>query len=299
MAKRGRKPNPNKRKEYFSVEEEDAVIQYLNSDDANEKNKIYVSILMPAFNKMVESIIRRYKLYIPGETFDETFNDALSFIMIKADKYRPIMFSYKELEENSNRLKKEFIEISQEDFEEFADSVDEESPSLVKFYDYDFDGYKFFEKSKKKYKAYSYYGTICKNYLIGKIQAHSKHLLRSESYDENIGSFIDSIKHSNHTEKNRKLAVDTVGMLADKIGMMIENPEQFNLKDTEVKLGNALRTLLENWDFVLSTDGSNKLNKNAILFFLKDNTGFDTKGVRDNMKKFKNEFLSIKQFLLS
>ena len=98
MAKRGRKPNPNKKREYFSDEEEMAVIMYLKTEDYLEKNRIYNEILKPAFEKMAESIIRRYKLYVPEETFEETFNDALSFIITKADKYRPIIFSYKEVE---------------------------------------------------------------------------------------------------------------------------------------------------------------------------------------------------------
>jgi hypothetical protein len=239
MAKRGRKPNPNKKRNYFSDEEEAAVIQYLNTDDVIEKNKIYNLVLRPAFNKMVESIIRRYKLYVPEETFEEIFNDAISFILTKADKFNP-----------------------------------------------------------GKYKAYSYYGTICKNYLIGRIQSYNKHLLRNESFDEGAGVYSDSLHYSSFTEKNSKLANEIVDMLVKKIDKMINDPEKYVLKESEIKLGVALKNLLENWDFVLTTDGSNKLNKNAILFFLKDSTGFDTKGVRDNMKKYKNEFLSIKQFLL-
>ena len=41
MAKRGRKPNPNKKREYFSDEEEMAVIMYLKTEDSSEKNQIY------------------------------------------------------------------------------------------------------------------------------------------------------------------------------------------------------------------------------------------------------------------
>ena len=40
------------------------------------------------------------------------------------------------------------------------------------------------------------------------------------------------------------------------------------------------------------------INKNAILLFLREATGMDTKGVRDNMKKFKKEFLVIKSFVI-
>jgi hypothetical protein len=80
---------------------------------------------------------------------------------------------------------------------------------------------------------------------------------------------------------------------------MVENPEENNLKASEIKLGKALINLFENWDYVLSTDASDKLNKNAILLFLRESTGLDTKGIRDNMKKFKKEFLIIKDFVIS
>lgn len=298
MAKRGRKPNPNKKKDYFSEEEEMAVTRYLNSDDSSEKNQIYNIVLKPAFEKMTESIIRRYKLYVPEETFEETFNDALSFIITKADKYRPIIFSYKEIEKNIN-AKKKYKEIRHEDFDILNDDVNEDSPSLLMFYDYDLNSYRYFEKSRKKYKAYSYYGTICKNYLIGKIQSYNKGTNRNESYDENAELFINSLDYSDCNEKNRNIASNTVDMLIDQIDEMVKEPEKYSLKESEVKLGVALKNLLENWDFVLTTNGSNKLNKNAILFFLKESTGFDTKGIRDNMKKYKTMFFSIKEFLLS
>ena len=62
MAKRGRKPS-TKPKGYFYEKQEQAVLDYLQAETAQEKNVIYCEILKPAFKKMIESIIRRYKLY--------------------------------------------------------------------------------------------------------------------------------------------------------------------------------------------------------------------------------------------
>ena len=86
MAKRGRKP---KNKNYFGQEQEQAVIDYLTTDDAEEKNRIFNSILKPAFKIMIESIIRRYNLYTPQEDFQDTFDDALSFLMTKINSFKP------------------------------------------------------------------------------------------------------------------------------------------------------------------------------------------------------------------
>ena len=86
--------------------------------------------------------------------------------------------------------------------------------------------------------------------------------------------------------------------LTNKIKNMVENSDDFLLKESEIKLGNALINLFENWDYILTTDGSPKLNKSAILFFLKESTGLDAKGIRDNMKKFKIEFLLTKSDII-
>lgn len=87
MAKRGRKPNAYL-KGYFYQKEEDAVISYINAETAEEKNRIFEETLRPALEKMVEIIIRRYKLYPKGEEFRETFDDALAFIMTKIHRYK-------------------------------------------------------------------------------------------------------------------------------------------------------------------------------------------------------------------
>ena len=207
-----------------------------------ENEKIFNSILRPVFSKMIESIMRRYKLYVPNEESGDTFNDTLSFLITKMDRY------------------------------------DED----------------------KETKAYSYYGNICKNYIIGKIQQYDKSLVRNPSYDDD-DSDIDIMNDNKYVSPNdpgTKVAKEIVNRLIKQFTVMTDEPYNYDLKENEVKLGKALANLLENWDYVISTDGSNKLNKNAILLFLREQTGLDTKGIRDNMKKFKNEFLIIKKYVI-
>ena len=239
MAKRGRKPKENKQTGYFYKREEEAVLAYLSATTAEEKNEIYNTVLRPAFEKMAESIIRRYKLFVPNETFEDTFNDTLSFLITKMSKFEPGQF-----------------------------------------------------------KAYSYYGTICRNYLIGRIQSYSTSLQRNPSYDVIAEEFNDNLRYSDKPDKNKEIASETVDRLVDRITEMVENPDDNDLRPNEVKIGRALINLLKNWEYVLSTDASNKLNKNAILLFLREETGLDTKGIRDNMKKFKKEFLLIKNYVI-
>lgn len=237
MAKRGRKP---KNKNYFGEEQENAVREYLACDDLETKNLIYNEILKPAFEKMVESIIRAYRLYIPEETYEETFNDTLSFLITKAGHFQ----------------------------------------------------------ADKQKKAYSYYGNICKNYLLGRKDKYMKNAQRNPSYDIEEEEFTNNIKYANHVDKNARVASEIVSRMIVRLNNMINN-EAYQLKESEIKLAKALINLFENWDYVMSTDGSNKLNRNAVLFFLREETGLDTKGVRDNMKKFRKEYLMIKDFVIS
>ena len=241
MAKRGRKPSENKVKGYFLEEQEEAVVEYLSCESKEEKERIYNQKLRAPFDKMVESIIRRYKLYIPDETSGETFTDTISFLLTKMDKFKP----------------------------------------------------------NNKTKAFSYYGTICKNHLIGRIENYAKGQQKNLPYETMSAGFIDSIRYSDYNDNNARIASESITMLIERIDKMLNSPSEYKLKENEIKMGEALKNFLKNWDFVLSTDGSSKLNKNAVLFFLRDATGFDTKGIRDNMKKFKNEFYQIKKYLVS
>ena len=238
MAKKIAKPSTD-RKGYFYEEEELAVIEYLNCKNQQKREYIYLNKIHFAFTKMIESIIRRYKLFIPDEVYEDTFADTLSFLITKLDKFEP-----------------------------------------------------------GKYKAYSYYGTICKNYLIGRIQAFAKLQERNRLYCDVSGGF-NSLKYSNENiDKDSIIANETIFYLTAKIKDMVEKKDEIPLKENEVKVGESLINLFENWDYIMTTNGSHKLNKSAVLLYLKDTTGLDAKGIRDNMKKFKKEFQIIKDYLV-
>ena len=234
MAKRGRKPKSDDDKMYFSEKQEEAVKEYLTSTDPTVRNEIFNTTLKPAFKKMIESIIRRYKLFVPDEEFDDTFNDVLSFLSTKMDKFNP----------DKNR------------------------------------------------KAYSYYGTICKNQLLYKINQYHKKVERNEQYDDTYEKFQNSLDYSTD-DSTRTFAEDLVERTVGKIKAMIDD-ENEGLTDTEKKVGLVLCNLFENWDEVLPEDGSNKLNKSSILYYLRENTMLTTKELRDNMKRFKFVYYDLK-----
>jgi predicted SprT family Zn-dependent metalloprotease len=73
QSKRGKKNTSTTN--YFDVREENAVVLFLNAETIEERNKIYNEFLKKPIEKMVSSIIRRYKLYRKDMSFDEILND--------------------------------------------------------------------------------------------------------------------------------------------------------------------------------------------------------------------------------
>jgi hypothetical protein len=74
---------------YFDVREEDAVIKYINAETKEEKELVYNTILKEPLDKMIDSIIRRYKLYRKDMNYSDIHTDTHSFLMTKVEKFKP------------------------------------------------------------------------------------------------------------------------------------------------------------------------------------------------------------------
>jgi hypothetical protein len=76
---------------YYGVSQEKAVVDFLNATTTEEKTRIYREYLMEPINTMIDSIIRRYKLYRPSFDYTDLHADAASFLITKFDKFKPDM----------------------------------------------------------------------------------------------------------------------------------------------------------------------------------------------------------------
>jgi hypothetical protein len=233
--KRGRKTvNVN----YFDVREENAVRNFLLAETSEEKNKIYNEYLRGPLDKMISSIIRRYKLYRKDMDFTEIHCDTHSFLMTKVDKFKP---------------------------------------------------------SKEK-KAYSYFGTICKNYLMGQIIKDQKEINRKVSYEdmsESIEERPDMIYRIDDDE------IDTSVIISEYLRELKEFIDTENLNDNEKKLGYALVELFDNYESIFSGADNNKFNKNVILLSLREMTNLSTKEIRSSIKRFKKLYIFIQSKMKS
>lgn len=227
--KRGRKAV---KENYFDVREEEAVRKFLIAETSYEKNKIYNQFLRLPLDKMISSIIRRYKLYRKDMNFEEIHTDTHSFLMTKVDKFKP-------------------------------------------------------DKNKK---AYSYFGTICKNYLMGQIIKDQKETNRKISY-EDISSSLEERPDMSYRIDDDIIETDyVINKYLEELKDYIES-EQLN--DNEKKLGYALIDLFDNYESIFSGADNNKFNKNVILLSLREMTNLSTKEIRSSIKRFKKLYLVI------
>ena len=133
-------------------------------------------------------------------------------------------------------------------------------------------------------RAYSYFGTICKNYLMGAIQKEAKEFNRTVSYDGISPSLEDSFELSYVIDESQLDYRDVITKLSVKLEEFM-NTEKLN--ENEVKLGYALLDIFNNFDKIFQIGDGNKFNKNLILLSVRDMTGLTTKEIRIALKKYK------------
>ena len=219
-----------KKDNYFDVREEEAVKRYLVAETKEEKEEIYNNFLRDPLNKMIESIIRRYKLYRKDMEYSDNHMDTHSFLITKIDKFKPA----------------------------------------------------------KNKKAYSYFGTICKNYLMGQIQKDQKDTNRKISY-EDISSALE-----NRPDMIYYMEFETIDAekIIDLFKIELKNYiTDKTLNENEYKLGIALIDLFDNYGNIFIGNDNNKFNKNIVLLSLREMTNMNTKEIRIYLKKYKVLYL--------
>ena len=146
-----------------------------------------------------------------------------------------------------------------------------------------------FVPSKEK-KAYSYFGTICKNYLMGQILKDQKETNRKISYEDISSSLENDPELVYHLEVEPISEINYIPMLLDSIKSVVEEED---LNENEYKLGLALIDIFERYEVIFPATDNNKFNKNIILLSIREMTNMSTKEIRQSMKKYKKLYEGI------
>ena len=276
--------NNDNKTPYFAEREEQAVIDYINSDSKEEKNQIYNEILIEPFRKMIQSILRRYPIHIGNYSMDEVESDALKHLIEHMVKYKPFIIERKDKDINNED---KWIKLGTNYRFVHVDSAISQLNRLK-------------ESNEKEHrifysKAYSYCQTIIRNYY----KDHSKKSYNEKKINLSYDDYVDEIeKNSDYIyemEMNEQQQLEQlIKTVIKKIEDRIDNDE--NIKKNEIIVGDAIANVLKNWHILFmedSPDGrynkriTNKFAKNKILLYLKEQTGLSTKEIRLAIKPFK------------
>tara|TARA_R110000796_G_scaffold11198_7_gene37409 strand:- start:6577 stop:7320 length:744 start_codon:yes stop_codon:yes gene_type:complete len=235
--KRGRKRTNGL---YFGPDQEAAVVEFLQEEDYIKRNAIYNKWLREPLNTMIESIIRRYKLYRKNYSFEDLHTDTLSNLILKADKF----------DVNSGN------------------------------------------------RAYSYYGTICKNYLLAHIMKDVKVLHQTIDFDTSLGKIHQRDEYVYELPETDYSLGNFITTISNEIKDELEGEGlggKKKMSDNEKKVGHALIEILDNWETIFEDlAGGSKYNKQNFLETIRNYTGLHTKDIRLAMVRYKRIYKLVK-----
>lgn len=83
------KRSPKKPNVYFTKDTENAIVLYNEMEDEFEKNLLYTKKIHPAFYKLAEIMIHRFKFYNFDVGHEDVKHEVIAFLHEKIHKYKP------------------------------------------------------------------------------------------------------------------------------------------------------------------------------------------------------------------
>ena len=219
---------------YWTQEHEDAIVAFLESQEAGKQNdRLFETVIYPAFLKLTENILFTYRLSIPDEDPNDQIADAISFLYGKMDKFIPA----------------------------------------------------------KGKRAFGYYGTIVKHYLMGKKIKWTKMQIKMSDISELVG-FEEQYENLNVTPEIEDHYESTVFLL-DYLSTEIkeEFSRDISYPFNTYLVGDAVVYLLEHYTSIHIN------NKNQAYFLLREMTGLNSKEITKALVDVKDVYgLTMKKF---
>jgi hypothetical protein len=227
LTKKGeiRKRKPKEPRIYFTQDTENAIIEYLASDDETKRNRIYNERIRYAFYKLSENIIHTFKFYYTdSDTIEELKHEVVTFLLEKLHLY-----------------------------------------------------------SQGKGKAYSYFGTIAKRYLIIYNQKNYEKLKEKadiEEIEEDPIILNDIIKE----------AADETNP-TDFMGLYVQYVDKHLVtlfpKKQDIKTADAIMELFRKRESI------EIFNKKALYIYIREITDASTPQITKVTKKLKTVYIKL------
>lgn len=217
-----RKRKPKQANVYFTQETEDAILEYVATEDYVERNRIFNERINYAFHKLAENIIHTFKFYYTEvDTIDELKHEVVCVLLDKLKLYDPT-----------------------------------------------------------KGKAYSYFGTIVKRYLIVYNNNNYKKLKSRgtvEEVDTDKTITADLINTSVRDLEQRDFLTEYVGYVDTNLFTFFPKPKEYKVADAILELFRKR----ENLDI---------LSKKALYIYIREITEAPTPIITKVIKKLKNHY---------
>jgi hemerythrin len=296
LTKRGtvRKRKPKTKLQYFTQDTEDAIIEYLATTGSLERNRIYNERINYAFHKLTENIIHTFKFYYTEvETIAELQHEVTAVLLEKLHLYHHSknindrLFKIIVKQHKGNYVKDSFIEytnnaspVTQLQINDFISTLNVNPLCLSEI------------SLITPPKAFSYFGTITKRYLINYNNKNFEKLKGKatvESIDEDKSINIDIL--NNHSHHNDPLTSESY-FIEQFIKYMDLHMSRIFPDEEDCITSNAIMELFrhrENLDI---------FNKKAIYIYIREQTSQDTPQITKVIKNLKKvHYRLLQQYL--
>ena len=221
---RTRKPKTSNT--YFTEDTQNAIVEYVKSDDQDFRNTVYRERVEYGFFKLTQNIIHTFKFYYTdGESVEDVQQEVIAFLLEKLKLYKP-----------------------------------------------------------EKGKAYSYFGTIAKRYLILKNKKNYQKLQDKGGLEE-----VDDDKKVKEEVMNGHYSQDH--SLSEFINLFIEyvdnNLSKLFPKELDAKTADAIMELFR------KREALDIFNKKALYIYIREMIDVDTPQITKITKKLKTIYLEL------
>jgi hypothetical protein len=251
-------------KNYFTSETETAIIEYNQTEDYNIKNRIYEQRIHYPFFKLTQNLIHTFKFYNTDvDDLEHLQHEIIVFLISKL----PLFHHSNNINDRIRKIiTKEFNEEYNDDFRIFTNYspqiTQEQISNFVELLDVS-DDCKNRLCTLTPPKAYSYFGTIAKRWLI---------LYSNGNYDKKIQNLSTDILIEDKYALNHSYKIDDNVDKNDKLNYFIDEYIKFcniNLLDmfpkkNDSQIADAILELFRKREDI------NIFNKKALYIYIKE-----------------------------
>jgi len=256
--------NKQNKRDYFNEQTEDAIILYNQTEDYNQKSIIYEKYIHYSFFKLTQNLIHTFKFYQTDvENLEHLQHEIIIFLLEKIHLYHQSQSIQDRLNKIINR---EFLEEYTGDFLKYTNNspkiTQQQINCFIKNLDVSDECMEVLKKLTPP-KAYSYFGTAVKRWLI---------LYTKKNYNNKLNfDDIDTFKEENNDciyeiedEKYNECPTDLSVYIDKYVEFCNDNIYKMFPKENETKIADAILELFRRRESI------DIFNKKAIYVYLRE-----------------------------